>query len=319
MSQIVLDAHPRAPVLSRASIATHVRRAALGALLILLSAPLPLHAQLGKLARKAASKAAGQAVGMSGVTAESPTFNHIVLELDDARITAVLVGIQAAENATAPNGSTRAQLLQRASAANERRNALLESRDDDLRRFDEETGRVHNCTSEVLDSLSEVHRNQMEQKGRRLATTVDPMNSPIMRELMQATMEMQRLLAAGDSAGAAAVQRALARNHGFDPARDSLHATTRCGKLPARAAWHREADSLLVVGNTAMRQAQALDEQAAETGARAAGMTWQQFAVARERMQAYAAANGNPSVAWRFSITERKALVPRLQQLKSVL
>lgn len=319
MSLPVLAAEARGPHPSRTSIATHIRRAAAGALILLLAVPLPLHAQLGRLAKKVASKAANQAVGMSGVAAESPTFDNTVLELDETRITAVIAGLQASASATGPNGATREQLLQRASSANERRNALLENRDDDLRRFDEETRRVNMCTSAVFDSLHHVQNAAMQKKAAQLAASPDPMNTKLMQEVMQLTSELQRLVAAGDTAGAVAAQRALARKYGLDPARDSLHATTRCGKLPARAAWHREADSLLVVGNAAMRQAQALDEQAAESGARAAGMTAQQFAMARERLEAYAAANGNPSSSWRFSVTERKALVPRLQQLKGML
>ncbi len=310
---------PRHPRVARTAPATHARRAALGAVLLLFAAPLPLHAQLGKLARKAASKAANQAVGMSGVTAESPTFDHTVLELDEGRITAVIAGLQAAASATGPGGATRERLLQQASAANERRNALLDNRDNELRRFDEETRRVNMCTSAVLDSLHQVQNTAMQKKAAQLAASPDPMNTKLMQDVMQMTAELQRLAAAGDTAGAVALQRALARKYGIDPARDSLYATTLCGAQPQKASWHREADSLLVVSNTAMRQAQALDEQAAEGAARAAGMTTQQFAVARERVEAYVGANGNPSSSWRFSVTERKALLPRLQQLKGML
>jgi hypothetical protein len=140
-----------------------------------------------------------------------------------------------------------------------------------------------------------------------------------MQDVMQMTTELQRLMAAGDTAGAVALQRAVARKYGIDPAKDSAHAVTRCGTPPRKASWHREADSLIVVSNTAMRQAQALDEQAAEAGARAAGMTAQQFAVARERLEACARANGNPSSSWRFSVTERKTLLPKLQQIRGLL
>jgi len=319
MPHIARPLDPRAPRRPRTTPATHARRAALGAVLLLLAAPLPLHAQLGKLARKAASKVASQAAGVSDVAAESPTFDGTVLELDEARVTGVIAGLQAAAAATGPGGATRAQLLQQAGAANERRNALLETRDDDLRRFDEETRRVNMCTSGVLDSLQQVHDAAMRKKAAQLAASPDPMNTKLMQDVMQMTAELHRLAAAGDTAGAVALQRAVARKYGIDPAKDSAHAATRCGTHPRKASWHREADSLLVVSNTAMRQAQALDEAAAERGARAAGMTAQQFAVARERLEAYVGANGNPSASWRFSPTERKALLPRLQQLKGML
>lgn len=292
--------------------------ARLGALLMLLSLPLPLHAQIGALAKKMASKAASQAVGASGVTGDSPTFDERVLELTDARISSVVAGVQAAENVTGPGGATRATLLARAGAANDQRNALLEKRDDDLRRYDDDTRRVNMCTQQVLDSLTQVHNEALAKKARALATSADPMGSRLMQDVMQATMESQRLMAAGDTAGAVQVQRALMKKQGIDPARDSTLATARCGKLPAKAAWHQQADSLLEVANRSMRQAQAIDQQSADAGAKAAGMTPQQFAIARERIKAFAAANGNPSSSWRFSPSERKALLPRVQQLKAL-
>ena len=55
-----------------------------------------------------------------------------------------------------------------------------------------------------------------------------------------------------------------------------------------------------------------------KAGARAASMTTQQFAIARERLQAFASTNGNPSSSWRFSASERKVLLARLQQLKAI-
>lgn len=206
-----LAANARRPQQPRTSIAAHARRAAAGTFILLLAAPLPLHAQLGRFARKVASKAASQAVGMSGVTAESPTFDNVVLELDEVRLTAMMAGLQASLSATGPNGATREQLLQRASAANERRNTLLEHRDDDLRRFDEETRRVNMCTSAVLDSLHEVQNAAMQQKAAQLAASPDPMNTKLMQDVMQMTTELQRLMAAGDTAGAVALERAVGR------------------------------------------------------------------------------------------------------------
>lgn len=295
-----------------------VHAARRAALLLLLALPLPLQAQIGALARKVASKAASQAAGMSGAASESPTFDERVLELTEARISSVVSGVQAADNVTGPGGATRATLIARAGAANEQRNALLEKRDDDLRRYDEETRRVNMCTQQVLDSLNQVHNDAMAKKARALASSADPMGSRLMKDVMQATMESQRLMAAGDTAGAVQVQRALMKKQGIDPAKDSTVATTRCGKAPAKAAWHQQADSLLEVANTAMRRAQAIDQQSADAGAKAAGMTPQQFAIARERIKAFAGANGNPSTSWRFSPAERKALLPRVQQLKSL-
>lgn len=293
--------------------------AVVAALLLLLFLPSLATAQLGALARKAASKVAGQAVGVNGAGGAAPRFDDTVLELDEGRLTAVIAGLQASAAVTAPGGATRATLMQRAGAANEQRNALLEGHEKDLQRHDEEIRRVNMCTQEVLDSLSDAHNAAAAKKAAALAASGNPMDSPVMKELMQVTMEMQKRAAAGDTAGAMQLQQALARKHGFDPAQDSLTAKRRCGSLPAKAAWHRQADSLLVVANTSLQQAQALDGQAAAAGAKTAGMTAQQFAMARERVQAYVGANGNPSSSWRYSPAERKALQPKLQQLKALL
>lgn len=298
-------------------ILRHPRRLLWAALLI--ATPLPAHAQFGALAKKAASKIARGGAEMAGVTSAPPAFDDVILELDETRVQAVIAGLNAAANVTAPGGATRATLMQRAGAANEQRNALLEGHDKDLQRYDEGTRRVNMCTRDVLDSLNTAQNAAMAKKAAALASSGDPMSSSIMKEVMQMTMESQKRLAAGDTAGAIQVQRAMAKKHGFDPAQDSLKAATRCGSLPTKAAWHRQADSLLVVANTSMRQAQALDEQVAAAGAKAAGMTAQQYAMARERVQAYVSANGNPSSSWRYSPVERKALLPKLQQLKELI
>ncbi len=226
--------------------------------------------------------------------------------------------MQATQRLTAPDGSTRAQLIARAGDANEQRNALLEKHDEDLRRYDEAVHRVNMCTQAALDSLNRQHNEAMARKAQTLAASADPMGSKLMQDVMAATMESQRLMAQGDTAGALAVQRSLMKKHGIDPARDSTVASTRCGAPPPRAAWHRQADSLLAVANGAMRLAQDMDRQSASAGARAASMTKQQFAIARERLQAFASTNGNPSSSWRFSASERKVLLARLQQLRAI-
>jgi len=317
MPDLVLTA--RIPCPTRTALALHTRRALFGALILLLAAPLPLHAQIGSLVRKAATKATQQAVETSGVTAPPPAFDEVVLELDEQRLAKVIAGLEAARAVTGPDGATRAALLQRASAANTQRNALYDNRGAELERWDNESRRVNLCTSAVMDSINQVHRAAMEKKSRELAAMPDPMNSPIMREVMRVTADLNRLLAAGDTAGAVRMQRELARAYGMDPARDSAHATSRCGTPPAKPAWQLQADSLLTIANSLLRQAQAIDEQAAAAGARASGMNAQQFGMARERIEAYAAANGNPSSSWRYSVVERKALYPRLQQLKTLL
>lgn len=288
------------------------------AVALLVAAPASAHAQIGALARKAAAKAARQAAGVSGIGAESPTFDDRVLELTDERVMAVVDGVHAAAAATAPDGSTRAQLISRAGAANEQRNALLENRDDDLRRHDEETRRVNLCAQSILDSLNTVHNEAMARKAQALAASADPMGSKLMQDVMQATMESQRRMAAGDTAGAIAVQRALLKRQGIDPARDSTVASARCGKVPAKARWQLQADSLLEVANTAMRLAQDIDQRSVSTGATVARMTTAQFAIARERIQAFASSNGNPTASWRFSPAERKVLLARLSQLKAI-
>jgi hypothetical protein len=65
-----------------------------------------------------------------------------------------------------------------------------------------------------------------------------------------------------------------------------------------------------------MRQAQALDNSP-PTRSQAAGMTAQR-SQSPERIKSYAGANGNPSSSWRFSPAERKVLLARLPQLKSI-
>lgn len=285
--------------------------------------PLPAHAQIGalakKMARKAANEATAKAEAVSGVNTPAPTFDEQLLELDEARVNAMIAGLTAARATTAPGGATRAQLVTRSGSLNEQRNALLAMHDADEQRLQAEERRVSMCRSEVFDSLDRVHNEAMARKAASLARSADPMSSRLVQEVMQASQESQRLLAAGDTAGAQQVQRTLAKKLGIDPAADSVHATARCGALPPTPKWKHEADSLLGEAQNALRLAQSLDEQSAQAGAAAAGMTTRQFALARERLIAYVAANGTPSASWRYSMAERKALLPRLSQLKPLL
>jgi hypothetical protein len=293
------------------------RRALLLASLLFL-APLPLQAQMGGLLKRAAAKVARQSAEVTGVGSAPPSFDDTVLELTEARLTAVVAGMEAAATFTGEGGATRASLVARAAAANAQRDALIETHDAEWQRLQADERRIIQCTTGIVDSLGQVRNAELEKKRRALAASADPMNTRLMQEIMQGTMEMQRHVAAGDTAAAMAVQRAMQKKLGFDPASDSAYAVTRCGRVPATPSWRLQSDSLLTLANTLMRQAQALDEQAAAAGARTAGMTAQQFAVARERIVAYANANGAPSASWRYSATERRALLPRLQQLKAL-
>lgn len=308
-----------------ASIARHPsprRTVVLAAFLFtapLVLTPASAEGQISALAKKAASKLAKQSVEASGVTAESPTFDNTILELDETRSQSMLVGLQAARTYTAPDGATRAVLLQRAGAAHERRNALLQQHEAEQLQWQSENERVTRCTSGTLDSLQKVKSAEIEKKARALASSADPMNARVMQDIMKATAKAQQLMAAGDTAGAIEVQRALARSQGIDPAQDSVRAAKRCGQPPKVPAWQREAESLLASADEMMQQARLLDEQAASAGAKAAGMSTQQFAIARERIEAYVAANGTPRSSWRFSMTERTALLPKVQQFKAQL
>ena len=288
-----------------------------------LALPLPAHAQIGslakKMARKAASEAMAKAEAMSGVNAAAPTFDEQLVELNEARVDAMIAGLTASRAATAPGSATRAQLISRAGSLNEQRNALLALHGADDQRWQAEERRVSMCRGVVLDSLDRMHNETMAKKAASLAASADPMSTKLMQEVMQASQESQRLVAAGDTAAAIQVQRTLARKHGIDPAPDSAHATTRCGAIPKRPRWQQEADSLLAGAQTALRLAQSIDEQAAQAGASAAGMTVRQYALARERLIAYVGADGTPSASWRFSMAERKALLPRISQLKPLL
>ncbi len=296
---------------------------ALGVALVAIALPLPAHAQIGalakKMARKAANEATAKAEALSGVNSAAPTFDEQILELNESRADAMIAGLTASRAFTAPGGATRAQLTARAGSFNEQRNALLALHDADEQRWQADEQRISSCRSAVIDSLDAAHKVAMEKKAASLARSADPMSSKLMQEVMQATQEMQRLLAAGDTAGAVQVQRKLAKKQGIDPAADSARATTRCGALPATPRWKQEADSLLVGAQDALRLAQSLDEESAQSGARAAGMTLRQFALARERLIAYVAANGTPSPTWRYSTAERKALLSRLSQLKPLV
>lgn len=304
-------------------IGIRLTRTMLATALLTLALPLSAHAQIGsfakKIARKAANEAAAKAEAVSGVNSAAPTFDEQLLELNESRATAMIAGLTAARAVSAPGGANRAQLTARAGSLNEERNALLALHEADDQRWQAEERRVTSCRSIVIDSLDQAHREAMEKKAASLARSADPMSSKMVQDVIQASQEIHRLMAAGDTAGALQVQRTLGKKHGIDPAADSAHATTRCGHVPKTPAWKNEADSLLAGAQAALRLAQSLDEEAANAGARAAGMSVRQYAIARERIEAYVTANGTPSASWRYSMAERKALLPRISQLKPLL
>lgn len=279
---------------------------------LLAAMALPAQAQLGGLARKMKEKAVQAAVEKAGLDTKNapapPTYDDVILELTPARIDGLVRGLGVHKQVLEANGGLAA-LMQRhddldkqASGLQERVNAVSSG-------YDNAHNRWSSCESDVRNSLEKGHEDQV-----RKATAAIVANPAGASDKMKAAAAAQQILAKAiaddDSLALKKATAAYYRIWGIDLDKDDAVVAAKCGAPPAKPSVMLELEKVEAQRDTIEVQARALESRAILDGSKAAGMTEQQFAMARERAQM--ALGGTRT---RFSKAELAALDARKAEL----
>jgi hypothetical protein len=303
----------RLSVITRAALAAAVATA--------LAAPVPAHAQFGKLLKKAKEKVAGGsdsvAAAESGVSssgtlrAGSPKFDQNVIELTPSVIDQMLRGM-AAEARVAQSSNAKQKKIEADMAAVDKEIEQLDAQHSSSERdaWQETNRKIDECISDDLQKKQEQNESQMQA---RLMS--DPAARQKMMELSQRmSEEMQR----GDSVAAKKTMAEVQAVTYPSLKSDSAAAIKKCGALSSKPAWmereeklrdRREqlGEELRGAGNAARDTALVVARGAGGGGAQ---LTAIQYSTALERMIAWAAATGPGAKSGKmnFSGTELDAL-----------
>ncbi len=148
---------------------------------------------------------------------------------------------------------------------------------------------VERCISNSLDKSNKQHEKELPQKMQALMTSASS-NSAVIAKLQAVGKAMSDAQAKGDTPAYVKAYADYTKLLGFDIARDSAVAFAACGKLPPKPASLVKLERLeaeVARLNDERRDAEAESEARA---AKAAGMPADKYALARERLWAWAAA-----------------------------
>lgn len=282
------------------------------ALALVMVAPGPLHAQglLNKAKKALGSKAEQSKTEQLG---PPPKFTNTLLELTPDRLDSWLKGVAAGQQVKSKNGLTVMELKERANQCFEKRASLLDGHGDEQSKYDQARYKWDQCVDEALDAIREKKRKDNEAKMQSL----DP---EMVATLQQKAMEMNQMMAEGDTAGAMKIQRELATRFGDEPtAADSAAARSKCGKPPAKPDWLVKAEEQERLAQKSLDEAREMEESTGKRQAEASDMTPTQYSLANERIVAWLNADGHPSSSWRYSKEERSALDEKKDELKQAL
>ncbi len=282
-------------------------------LLSLLVVPVPAHAQLGGLMKKAQQKAAeklgekaADKAADAGLGAQ-PNFDAVLLELNEGRLMAVVKGL-ATERDLRTRGDLAGKLRAAAALDSVSREAMDKSRAS-RDRWDDSHNRVSDCIYKIMDERSEGHEALMRQKMAQWALDAQAQASAgkmpaIGQKLNALQTEMLQAMAKGDTITMVNKQGEMFKLLGVDLKADSAAARAKCGVLPAKPADVARADKLTEESVAAAAAARELEKRAGEEGAKVAGLTLPQFAMARERLEMWIATHGKGA----YSAPERSAM-----------
>lgn len=214
-----------------------------------LAAPVPAHAQFGKLLKKAKEKVVGDKDSTAAANGESaapsagslrpgsPTFDGNVVELTPSVVERMLRGM-AAEARVAKSSAAREEKLNADIAALEREADQLSAQHPSSERdaWQDANYKIDQCIGDELQKRQEGHESDMQAR-----VMSDPALRQKMMELTQrASVEMQR----GDSIAA---QKTMAElNAAVYPfvKEDSAAAMKKCGTPAPKPAWMAHEEEL---------------------------------------------------------------------------
>jgi hypothetical protein len=306
----------RLSVITRAALAAAVATA--------LAAPVPAHAQFGKLLKKAKETVAGgndstAAGGESGATAlgalrpGSPKFDESVIELTPSVIDRMLRGM-AAEARVTQASVARQKKIEADMAAVDKEVDQLDAQHPSTERdaWQEANSRIDQCISDELQKREE--QNEGEIQARLMS---DPAARQKMMELSQRmSAELQR----GDSVAAKKTMAEVQAVTYPSLKADSAAAMKKCGTPAPKPAWMAREEQLRERRDQLGEELRKTGDAGRDTalvvvaqggGGGGARLTAVQYSMALERMIAWAAATApgaKSSGKMNFSATELDAL-----------
>ncbi len=315
----------RLSVITRVVLATAVATA--------LAAPVPAHAQFGKLLKKAKEKVAGAndstaAGGGSGVASPgvlrpgSPKFDASVIELKPSVIEDMLRGMVAEARVTQASVARQKQ-IEADLAALDRETDQLDAQHPSSERdaWQETNSRIDQCISDELQKRQEQSDGEMQA---RLMS--DPATRQKMMDLSQrVSAELQR----GDTVAANKTMAEVQALTYPSLKADSAAAMKKCGTPTPKPAWMVREEQLRErrnqLGDELRKTGSAARDTALAVVARGAGgggaqLTAVQYSMALERMIAWAAATApgaKRGTKMNFSATELDALKAKESEVRS--
>ena len=318
-------------------VITFTRAVVAAAVVCVVAAPAPTHAQFGRLIKKAKDKVVTQKDSSTAMTGEgsdassgslsfgTPTFDADVIELTPAVLERVMHGMSVEVSMRKQNAVKAKSINDDIEATNREYDQLTSQHPDAERQAWEESNRkIDDCLSEALDKLQEQRQGEAQAKL---------MSDPSLSQKMVAIS--QKASAAAQSGDTVAAKKYMAEMQAvaYPFAReDSATATKQCGTPAAKPAWLVHQEELGERRSELADQLRGLEGQARDTaivatGGGAAGqqLTSRQYSLALERLVSWANATAPGSKIGasyarkaRYSSTELEAIKAKESELRGL-
>lgn len=291
-----------------------------------LLAPVPAHAQLGGLMKRAAEKAAQRTAeraidkkvedNLPPPVGCEPTFDAQTAELTGERLDKMFVWENEVRARTKDRNSPLAKLYANRDDIQAELDELNE--DESLARYEEDVQKWEACRTEGRMRLL---GKKMAEKGpmAMLNPAGDPEFQRLQRESNQMNERADALEAKGDTAKANAVRDSAAARtwsyYGASPA-DTLAIAKKCGKPPRPSAKAERRDSLEVALRDVNDEIRTEEEKIDLSPRKTTGLTRGQYEAARERIVRFNANSASDGYICGFTKPELQALRERKDKLK---
>jgi hypothetical protein len=327
----------------RLSIVTRAILAA--AVVVAIAAPVPAHAQFGKLLKKAKEKvvgdkdssAAGESTGQSSgpLRFREAKFDADVIELTPAVLDRVMHAMSAEVAVLERDAASGKKLSDEVESANKEYDQITKEHPDEERQAWEESNRaINDCISGKVNELEEQHQADMPARvmgDRALA-----------EKLADLTLKASEAQQRGDTAAARKYSAELEAVANPAAKEDSAAARKQCGTPAPKPAWLVRQEKLATQRSALADSLRNLEGRARDTavvvvgrgggsaggsggGGSAGRITRKQYSIALERLVGWAAATepgskSGPSYARlaRYSSTELEAMQAKEAELRAV-
>lgn len=272
---------------------------------------LPAQAQLGGLIKKAAKKAAENKVEdkVESATAKPLGGDPVTAETLDALLKGLSLELETRDRTkqllTVIEAKAKEVTEAERAAGNEPDAWHKASRD------------VERCVSNSLDKSNKKHEQEMPQKMQALMMSANA-NSAVIGKLQAVGKAMSDAQAKGDMPAYVKAYADYTKMLGFDVARDSAVAFAACGKLPPKPASMVTLERLQAEVRRLNDERRDAEAESDARAAKAAGMPADKYALARERLWAWAAARKQKQASRALTKDEEALFSARASDIRKI-